>query len=245
MVNFMNFETGRQIFQNEIRDWHSHERHQLLYAYEGVMRIEVAGGEWVLPPQRGVWIAKGADHKFTATRRIDFRTIYFDETDINRGTGVFHVPPLVRELIDFIVANGEGEIGQRAALLLLDMVEAAPDVALVIQTLTDPRLQKLQELVENDLSDNSTLPNLSVEVGASPRTITRLFQQEMHMSFNNWRRQLRMHKALELLGAGMPVTQVAFEVGYSSTSSFTFAFGEVLGTPPNAYFGKMSDQPTG
>lgn len=235
----MNFETGRQIFQNEIRDWHSHARHQLLYAYEGVMRIEVDGGEWVLPPQRGVWIAKGADHKFTATRRIDFRTIYFDETDINRNTGVFHVSPLVRELIDFIVADGPMPIRQRSAALLLEMVEAAPDVALVIPTLNDPRLKRLHEMVVGDLSDNRTLPNLAREVGASPRTITRLFQQEIHMSFNNWRRQLRMHKALELLGAGISVTEVAFEVGYGSTSSFTVAFGESLGASPNAYFGKQ------
>lgn len=230
----MHFETAYDVFETEIRDWHSHDQHQLLYAYDGVMRIEVASGEWVLPPQRGVWIAKGEQHKFTARRRIDFRTIYFDKVTIARPTGVFHVSPLLRHLIDHVVADGVAV--DKAVDMLLELVEAAEDTALVIPTLTDPRLQRVQTLVEVDLSKVASLDQIAGTVGASSRTLSRLFQAEAQMSFDLWRRQLRMHKALELLGEGQSVTQVAFAVGYNSSSSFSTAFSDVLGSSPKSYY---------
>lgn len=230
----MSFETAYDVFEDEVRDWHSHDQHQLLYAYDGVMRIAVASGEWVLPPQRGVWIAKGEAHEFTARRRIDFRTIYFDDVSISRPTGVFHVSPLVRQLIDHIVAIPDAS--STAVTLLLELVELAEQSALVIPTFTDSRLQRVQAMVEADLTNVISLDQIAGKVGASSRTLSRLFQGEAQMSFDIWRRQVRMHRALELLGEGQSVTQVAFAVGYNASSSFSTAFSDVFGQPPKTYF---------
>jgi AraC-like DNA-binding protein len=56
------------------------------------------------------------------------------------------------------------------------------------------------------------------------------------MSFRAWRQQLRLLRGLELLAAGAPVTRVALDLGYESTSAFTAMFRRVLGTTPTAYF---------
>ncbi len=234
----MPIETAFHIFENEIRDWHSHDRHQLLYAYDGVMRIEVAGAEWVLPPQRGVWIAKGDAHKFTARRRIDFRTIYFDEVPIDRPTGVFTVPPLLRQLIDYIVSGGPSQ--GKAVDLLLDLVGQTADAGLATPALSDPRLRRVQAQVIADMSEGRSLEQIATQVGASARTLSRLFHNEVQMSFNLWRRQIRMLTALELLGEGQSVTQVAFAVGYNSSSSFSTAFSDVFGVSPKGYFDTAS-----
>ena len=42
----------------------------------------------------------------------------------------------------------------------------------------------------------------------------RIFQREVGMSFETWRRQARLMKAVELLVSGCAVKEVAFEVGY-------------------------------
>ena len=56
------------------------------------------------------------------------------------------------------------------------------------------------------------------------------------MTFGRWRQQLRLHAALERLGAGESVTAVAFEVGYADVSAFIDAFKSVMGETPARYF---------
>ena len=34
---------------------HAHDWHQLIYASEGVMWVQTAEGDWVVPPNRAVW----------------------------------------------------------------------------------------------------------------------------------------------------------------------------------------------
>jgi AraC-like DNA-binding protein len=47
---------------------------------------------------------------------------------------------------------------------------------------------------------------------------------------------LRLLVALEKLGAGASVTQVALEVGYNDVSSFIAVFRDALGETPARYF---------
>ncbi len=232
----MRIETHSEIFDNDTRDWHTHDRDQLLYAYSGVMRIAVDDGEWVLPPERGVWIARDCAHRFVAAKRIEFRTVFFDGLPETRATGVFHVSPLLRQLIDFVASEPDHPARMQAAALIPLLVRTAPAASLIAESLSDRRLIRLRRLVVSDFSDTRTLPELAREIGAGARTISRLFQTETGTSFERWRRNLKMHKALELLGEGESVTEVGFALGYASTSGFIHAFREIFGTTPNRYF---------
>src|SRR3954454_20402271 len=40
--------------------WHTHELHQLLYAFEGVAEVETAGSQHLLPPRQAAWIPAGS-----------------------------------------------------------------------------------------------------------------------------------------------------------------------------------------
>jgi AraC-like DNA-binding protein len=73
-------------------------------------------------------------------------------------------------------------------------------------------------------------------VGASERTLSRLFHKETGMSFQQWRKQLLLHEAIDLLGKGESVLNVALELGYSSPSAFVAMFRKALGTTPARYF---------
>ena len=70
----------------------------------------------------------------------------------------------------------------------------------------------------------------------SERSAERLFQDDLGMSFSAWRQQLRLMVALELLGRGDRVTDVAFAVGYSDVSAFIAMFKAALGATPGQYF---------
>ena len=41
---------------------HRHRDAQLIYAVSGVMRVETAQGQWVVPPTRGLWVPPETDH---------------------------------------------------------------------------------------------------------------------------------------------------------------------------------------
>jgi AraC-like DNA-binding protein len=55
------------------------------------------------------------------------------------------------------------------------------------------------------------------------------------MSFESWRCQVRLMRAIELLVGGCPVKEVAFEVGYRQPSAFGEMFRRTLGTTPKAW----------
>ncbi|MGL6040323.1 MAG: cupin domain-containing protein, partial [Deefgea sp.] len=44
-----------------IRHWH--EVAQLLYAISGVMRVITPLGQWIVPPNRGIWVPAGVWHE--------------------------------------------------------------------------------------------------------------------------------------------------------------------------------------
>jgi AraC-like DNA-binding protein len=72
-------------------------------------------------------------------------------------------------------------------------------------------------------------------VGASRRTLTRLFVQDTGMSFDRWRTHLRLRATLPLLAEGQPVYRVAHTVGYATASAFLAAFRRTVGTSPSRY----------
>lgn len=62
--------------------------------------------------------------------------------------------------------------------------------------------------------------SLANSVGASSKTVTRLFKAETGMSYQEWKQQWRLLKAIELLSKETPVNQVSDWLGFSSDSAF-------------------------
>jgi len=111
----------------------------------------------------------------------------------------------------------------------------------------DIRAVRVAEIVRQNPGDAKSLDHLAKKIGASKRTIERLFQTETEMTFGKWRQQLRMLHALRLLAAGETVTTAALEVGYDSTSAFISAFKTAVGTTPGRYYAEgqaATKQPT-
>lgn len=60
------------------------------------------------------------------------------------------------------------------------------------------------------------------------------------MSFGRWRQQLHLMLAVQWLGAGASVQQVADDLGYGSASSFVSMFRKNLGAPPARYMAERA-----
>ena len=98
------------------------------------------------------------------------------------------------------------------------------------------RVEQVIQVLSGKLSEPPTLEELGRQVGCSPYHLSRTFSREMGMTIPQYVRQIRMERAAELLkSAKFNVTEVAFEVGYSSLSHFSHAFCETMGCCPGLY----------
>jgi AraC-like DNA-binding protein len=150
------------------------------------------------------------------------------------------VSPLLRELIlASVEAPGPPRRrSQLAALIFCELAEAAV-APLHLPEPADPRVRRVTEALRAEPGDPRTLAAWGKAVGASARTLSRLFLAETGMTFRQWQRQARLLAALVKLAQRQPVTAVALDLGYDSPSAFIHAFRRALGRTPRAYFGPV------
>ncbi|MDQ0469463.1 AraC family transcriptional regulator [Labrys wisconsinensis] len=225
-------------------DPHHHRKAQLLYVIGGVITVEAAGGIWTVPPHCAIWIPSGVAHVARSTGRIVIGSLYVEPAlagSLRDECGILFVQPLLRELLLRFMSGPSlypegGTREERLVRVLLDELEAAPLEPLHLPMPTDRRLRRLVETLVDDPSLRFTIKEWGARVGASNRTLTRLFQRETGMSFVRWRQQLHVGLALQRLATGQSVTNIAFDLSYESPSAFIAMFRRMLGTTPARYF---------
>ena len=222
---------------------HQHARAQLLYASAGVMTVTTDGGIWVVPPFRGVWIPAETEHQIKASGTLSMRTLYIDPAHCTGTPGhccVVSVSPLLRELILHAVKMPElyplNSPEERIMTVILDQVRELDVTPLNLTIPKDIRLREIFNLLSENPGDRRTLEEWGKQVGATRRTLTRLFYSETGMSFGRWRQQIRILESLRRLAVNDPVITVAMDLGYDSPSAFISMFKKALGKTPGQYF---------
>jgi AraC-like DNA-binding protein/mannose-6-phosphate isomerase-like protein (cupin superfamily) len=222
---------------------HTHDWHQLIYAGEGVMWVQTAQGEWVVPPNRAVWVPAGIEHSIEMSGRVFIQTLYLSTEvpgDLPTRCSAVNVSPLLRELIVHLVSKGavDDQEPKDARLIgfLIDQLQELPTIPLQLPLPTDERALRAVAWMREHPDDSSPLKQMARRVSVSVRTLERLFQTETGLTFGKWRQQLRLLHALRHLAGGRPVTSIALEVGYDSPSAFIAAFRQHFGATPSRYF---------
>lgn len=221
---------------------HTHPRGQLIHAVSGSMRVTTGQGVWSLPALRALWVPAGIEHAVEMTGPVSMRTLYVRADVAARlwdDCCVIEVSPLLRELILGLVAEPieyppQSRAGQIAALILSELA-AAPVVPIRIPWPADRRLQAVCRAILAQPGTQRTVHEWGHEVGASGRTLIRLFQSELGMNYRDWVQQVRLADALGRLSLGQPIARIAAELGYRSPSAFAAMFRRALGASPHQY----------
>ncbi len=160
---------------------------------------------------------------------------------------VVNVPPLLKELIlhacKFAILKKTIKPQRHLVEVIIDEMEAIQTVPLQLPNPSDPRAVRIAEALLADPSDRRPLKEICRESGASKRTVERLFQEDVGMTFGKWRQQLRLMQAMRFLAEGAKVTHAALEAGYSTPSSFISMFRKMLGNTPRLYFRTAAKEP--
>jgi signal transduction histidine kinase/AraC-like DNA-binding protein len=87
--------------------------------------------------------------------------------------------------------------------------------------------------------------DIAAYVGLSERHLTRTFRQEVGITLSTYLNRYRVREAKALLDAGSKnITEIAMEVGFSSSSYFTRVFQQEVGVSPRAYMqGNCASRP--
>jgi AraC-like DNA-binding protein len=225
---------------------HAHPGGQLEYAAGGVMTVETTEGTWVIPSRRAVWIPACAAHEVHTRGETAMRTIYV-APDLCGGlpgaSRAMQVTPLLRELILACTKLPQPYpmTGPNVRLIavLIDEIAKAPVALLGLPSVHDGRLLPIAAGLKRDPTDSRSLEAWGSAVGASARTLARLFRRETGMTFHEWREQFRLLEAMALLAAGTPVTEVALNLGYNSPSAVSAMFRRATGRRPSSYFSEL------
>lgn len=219
---------------------HSHDLGHLVYPASGVLSLVTSEGSWIAPSNRVVWVPAEFKHQHRAHGATDMRVVFLPRDMaallIDRPA-VLATTPLAREAMLALTGprGREKTSTDRLRLVVIDELSSTGEQPLHLPEPHDDRLVAVTNLVEADLSNPVSLAELGHRVGASERTLTRLFQQETGMTFRQWRSELRVHRALLLLADGMSVYDTAAECGWANPGSFITAFTSLVGMSPGRY----------
>lgn len=233
---------GRDLRASAVMQPHHHEWGQLTYAVHGVMRVEANNSSWIVPPQRAVWIPPGVVHGTIVLEHTHLRPmrVYAGRAPFpGNSCKVLELSGLLRELLAALEALDRSEQSPREHLLMemiLDEIPRCAEHPVRVPLPSDKRLKTLCDALIADPGAEVTLAGWASQVGASERTLARLFERELGMGFSHWRQQVRLAHAAPLIAGGMPLSQVAAELGYASQSAFSAMFRKTFGSPPSFFY---------
>ncbi len=221
---------------------HDHPWGQLVFGLRGVMQVVTPSMAWLSPPTRAIWLPAGLAHEIVMRGEVAMRTLYIcpgHARALPATPGVIEVAPLLRELILHILKIGMLDPAQpaqdRLAGLLIDLLIEARAHDLALPLPRDPRARAMADRLQSGLDVRADLAEVASGVGASLRTLQRLFPAETGLTLDAWRQKARLIWAVGQVSGGVSVTTTALECGYDSPSAFIAAFKRQFGVTPGRY----------
>ncbi|KLO33906.1 AraC family transcriptional regulator [Mycobacterium nebraskense] len=217
---------------------HRHALHQIVYPSSGAVSVTTPAGTWITPANRAIWIPAGCWHEHKFHGHTQFHGVALDPSRYAHGPAapaVLAVNPLMRELI-IACSQTDGtdtDSHHRMLAVLHDQLQTTSSgEPLWIPTPVDGRLGQACAMIADNLREPLTLLQIGHRVGVSQRTLSRLFRDELAMTFPQWRTQLRLQHALVLLAEHRDVTSVAAECGWATPSAFIDTYRRAFGHTP-------------
>ncbi|MGH2622681.1 MAG: helix-turn-helix domain-containing protein [Sphingobacterium sp.] len=230
-------------------DFHAHIKAQLTLIEGGLSYLHTLDRTYFIPSYHFVWIPPGQIHRFSHQHKqhvlvrnlfiplpLERDRSYFDEI------GIFPAHPLLIESLKF-TGNAVFKKNDEHYTFLNSLLLLLPNLSPEKLTLNLPNSQHhilgpIVDYIMNNLSKELRLHPLAAKFNIGVRTLSRLFEKELHTSFIQYIKTARIIKSMELILTNkMSISEISYAVGYKSISAFSNAFILMTGKRPTE-FGK-------
>ena len=97
-------------------------------------------------------------------------------------------------------------------------------------------VQKVIDYIERNIEKEINLEDIAKNIGYSKFHLNRIFTEQTGITIYKYLQNRRITIAAEkLVNTNKPITQIAYEAGYDTQQSFSFAFKQVYLYPPKTY----------
>ncbi|MFJ3033483.1 helix-turn-helix domain-containing protein [Curtobacterium pusillum] len=217
---------------------HEHALHELVWVRGGALTARVGERLFTVPAGYGLWLPAGVRHGGRLTAGVELSSAFFapdrSVTAFPEAVEVAMSPVLDSLLTHLARPDLEPAARSRAEGVVFDVLEPAGE-QLAITVPDDPRIAPVVRAIIDDPADDRGLEEWAAVVGASERTVTRVFRDTTGLAFARWRLTVRAHRAMSLLSEGWEVQDVSDALGYAQTSTFIAAFRRVTGRTPGSF----------
>lgn len=231
--------------QEETFPYHFHQKGQFTYIEGGISYLYTRDKAYFLPARHFIWIPPELEHYVLHTSStLRVTNLYLpSENDLTHPffskMGIYPVTDLLLEMILFSERwQGMVRPGVYAYEFLRTLKYLLPEIGqhplpIAIPTTQNERLLPIITHLQQHVSKPLHLPEVAHEFGLSARTLSRLFQQEMELSFLQYVKMYRIVRAIEeLLQTDKSITEIAYDVGYTSLSTFSNTFLQLVNRRP-------------
>jgi AraC-like DNA-binding protein len=243
------FDTFRRAgFQTAL---HDHPRGELIWS-SVVQEVRSIEQVWVAAASAAIWLPPGAMHRSVTPYTSTEHTLYFDAplcAGLPSEPCVVRLSAALRMAAEATIresARASRDGSDRDDLLIATLLEEIrPSTT---RSLRNPvrdaatTMRPIVEAVERAPNDPRAAADWARLLGMTGAQLRRRFQGELGRSFRQWRGDMRMLAALELLARGERVIDVAAQVGFRSVSSFVTAFHRDIGVTPRDFFAPLAPQ---
>jgi AraC family transcriptional regulator len=98
------------------------------------------------------------------------------------------------------------------------------------------QLRRVTGAIEGAEGVSPSLTELAGLCGIGPRHLMRAFRQSTGRTITDWAEDARTRRAIRLLAqTGLPIAEIATQLGFASISGFSHAFHRAIGEPPSSF----------
>lgn len=219
---------------------HGHAWGEFVYAFNGVMEVNIDQTNYITPPPYGLWLPPNLQHSGLNRTSVSHATLYIHESlcqQLPQQAGILLTAPLVSAILLHLKQHPITDTAEHLRLLqvLLDQLHHAQYVASYLPHTDHPTLKQILNYLHDNPADQSALSELAMQINTTERTLARLAQKELSMSLNEWRQRLKVMKAMSMLSEGKTVEGIALDLGYANASAFIAMFKRWMEVTPDQF----------
>lgn len=228
---------------------HSHTKHQLTYIEGGVAYLQTKENSYFLPARHFVWIPAGLDHfielrtSITMMRNIYIPPAALAQNIFHSKMGIYPVSNLILEMISFTEHWSENITKKESEKYLYmktlgNVIASANKTALavVLPTTTNIRLRPILRHIYFNVDQTLQLQDIAKTFSLSSRSLSRLFRENLDISFLQYVKLTRIILSMEkLLQTDLSISEIAYASGYNSLATFSNTFYEIAKVRPSDF----------